>query len=97
MKLIVKSKTVDDLFFKEIREKSCLDIASMMMNATPDIVVIYGYEGAEDRKYAKVLECKYKSKEGTDRTRQRDFNVLRNIGYPIEYIREYRYIMHGIM
>ena len=26
-----------------------------------------------------------------DRTRQRDFNVLSNIGYPIEYIREYRY------
>lgn len=26
-----------------------------------------------------------------DRTRQRDFTVLRNIGYPIEYIREYRY------
>ena len=26
-----------------------------------------------------------------DRTRQRDFIVLSNIGYPIEYIREYRY------
>lgn len=26
-----------------------------------------------------------------DRTRQRDFTVLRNIGYPIEYIRRYRY------
>ena len=26
-----------------------------------------------------------------DRTRQRDFTVLSNIGYPIEYIREYRY------
>lgn len=26
-----------------------------------------------------------------DRTRQRDFTVLRNIGYPIEYIREYQY------
>ena len=26
-----------------------------------------------------------------DRTRQRDFDVLRNIGYPIQYIRQYRY------
>lgn len=26
-----------------------------------------------------------------DRTRQRDFAVLRNIGYPIQYIREYQY------
>ena len=26
-----------------------------------------------------------------DRTRQRDFIVLRNIGYPIQYIRQYRY------
>lgn len=26
-----------------------------------------------------------------DRTRQRDFEVLRNIGYPIQYIRQYRY------
>lgn len=61
---IVKSKTVDDLsLFKEIREKSCLDIASMMMNATPDILVLYQIAG-EKIYYAKALECKYKSYEG---------------------------------
>lgn len=60
---IVKSKTVDDsLLFKHIREKSCLDIASMMMNATPDILVIYKDE--KENIYAKALECKYTSDEG---------------------------------
>ena len=46
-----------------------------------------------DRKSLKSIKQSYEElfPEIPDRTRQRDFTVLRNIGYPIEYIREYRY------
>lgn len=46
-----------------------------------------------DRKKLKSIKQSYEElfPEMPDRTRQRDFTVLRNIGYPIEYIREYRY------
>lgn len=46
-----------------------------------------------DNKKLKSIKQNYEElfPEIPDRTRQRDFTVLRNIGYPIEYIREYRY------
>lgn len=46
-----------------------------------------------DSKKLKSIKQSYQEifPEIPDRTRQRDFTVLRNIGYPIEYIREYRY------
>ncbi|MCH5267495.1 MAG: hypothetical protein J1E62_04040 [Lachnospiraceae bacterium] len=46
---------------KKIQEKVCIDIARMMMNATPDIVVVYEVDG---HAYVKALECKYTSEEG---------------------------------
>lgn len=46
---------------KKAKEKACLDIARMMMNATPDLLVVYTKNGT---KYAKALECKYESDEG---------------------------------
>lgn len=46
-----------------------------------------------DNKKLKSIKKNYEElfPEIPDRTRQRDFTVLRNIGYPIKYIREYRY------
>lgn len=46
---------------KKIKIRACLDIARMMMNATPDLLVIYKMG---DEIYAKALECKYESLEG---------------------------------
>lgn len=46
---------------RKMRIKAGLDIAKMMMNATPDILVVYKLN---DRLYAKAIECKYKSKAG---------------------------------
>lgn len=54
-----KEKEID---IQKAKEKACLNIASMMMNATPDILIIYELDGKE---YAKALECKYCSGEGT--------------------------------
>lgn len=52
--------------YNDIKEKACLDIARMMMNATPDILVIYKEKGEEETATkAKALECKYESDEGT--------------------------------
>lgn len=46
-----------------------------------------------DVKKLKSIKQRYEElcPEIPDRTRQRDFTVLRDIGYPIEYIRKYRY------
>lgn len=46
---------------RQVYEKACFDIAGMMMNATPDILVVYRIGKAH---YVKALECKYKSDEG---------------------------------
>lgn len=46
----------------QLYEKACLDIARMMMNATPDLLVIYRIG---EKRYAKALECKYQSEQGT--------------------------------
>lgn len=51
----------DQMMIQKAKEKSLLDIAGMMMNATPDILVIYEKGGST---YAKALECKYTSDEG---------------------------------
>lgn len=48
---------------EQIKVKAGLDIARMMMNATPDILVIYKMKD-DDKTYAKALECKYESDEG---------------------------------
>lgn len=46
-----------------------------------------------NRKNQKSIKQSYEElfPEIPDRTRQRDFEVLRNMGYPIEYIRKYQY------
>lgn len=53
--------SINDKTEQGAKEKACLDIARMMMNATPDILVIYTKDG---KTYAKALECKYLSDEG---------------------------------
>ncbi len=55
------SDSITDEEKQQIGIKAGLDIAKMMMNATPDILVVYNLDG---RLYAKALECKYQSKEG---------------------------------
>lgn len=55
----MKNETED---VPQLYEKACLDIARMMMNATPDLLVIYRIGG---ERYAKALECKYQSGQGT--------------------------------
>lgn len=59
---------------------------SMKSLANDDIVT----EEVFDRKKLKSIKQNYEELfPGIhDRTRQRDFKILRNIGYPIEYIRE---------
>lgn len=47
-----------------IKKKLRLDIAGMMMNATPDILVKYRMKETDGKSYVKALECKYKSGEG---------------------------------
>ena len=59
IKAIMKNETED---VPQLYEKACLDIARMMMNATPDLLVIYRIGG---ERYAKALECKYQSGQGT--------------------------------
>ncbi len=62
---------------------------SMKSLANDDIVT----DEVFDRKKLKPIKQSYEELfPGIhDRTRQRDFIVLSNIGYPIEYIKEYRY------
>lgn len=58
----------EEQMIQEAKVRTCLEIASMMMNAVPDILVIYEKRGKEGKKmYAKALECKYTSDEGTYR------------------------------
>ena len=45
-----------------LRVQLCLDIAGMMMNVTPDILILY--RDGKGR-HAKALECKYESDEGS--------------------------------
>lgn len=45
----------------KIKEKARIDVACMMMNATPDILVVYR---ENDILHVQALECKYKSSEG---------------------------------
>lgn len=59
IRAIMKNETED---VPQLYEKACLDIARMMMNATPDLLVIYRIGG---ERYAKALECKYQSGQGT--------------------------------
>ena len=59
IKAMMKNETED---VPQLYEKACLDIARMMMNATPDLLVIYRIGG---ERYAKALECKYQSGQGT--------------------------------
>ena len=51
----------DQLF---IKTKLRLDIAGMMMNAIPDILVKYKYNETDEKSYVKALECKFESEEG---------------------------------
>lgn len=67
---IIKNEKEDGEKYNDIKEKACLDIARMMMNAIPDILVIYEEERTEGIEVmktmkAKALECKYESDEGT--------------------------------
>ena len=57
-----KHSSIDKETILKAKMKACVDIARMMMNATPDIMVIYT---KDEKKYAKALECKYLSDEGT--------------------------------
>lgn len=57
-----KNKEVDEDVIQNAKVIVCCEIASMMMNAVPDILVVYK---KNDNIYAKALECKYKSDEGT--------------------------------
>lgn len=68
LKKIIQDKTqrYDMKIIQNAKVRTCLDIASMMMNAVPDILVIFEKKDAEGNKtaYAKALECKYTSGEG---------------------------------
>ena len=48
----------------QLKRRLRLDIAGMMMNAIPDILVKYKYNETDEKSYVKALECKYESKEG---------------------------------
>lgn len=48
----------------QLKRRLRLDIAGMMMNAIPDILVKYKYNETDEESYVKALECKYESKEG---------------------------------
>lgn len=61
--MAIKSGETDYETRQEAREKACFDIAGMMMNAVPDILVIYQLQNGSI--CAKALECKYLSGEGT--------------------------------
>lgn len=52
-------------YIKKLKERICLDIAGMMMNATPDLLIEYTVGNSPNTKHVKALECKYLSKEGT--------------------------------
>lgn len=47
----------------KIEEKARIDLARMMMNATPDILVVYK-DSENGNLHVQALECKYKSSEG---------------------------------
>lgn len=71
---------------QQAKEKTCLSIASMMMNATPDILVIYKYTNDPDNIYVKALECKYTSGENS-------YKDVAGVKYPMQiFIQEC--IMH---
>ena len=65
---VIQDHEIKNIVNKEdqllIKKKLRLDIAGMMMNATPDILVKYKQKETDEKSYAKGLECKYESKEG---------------------------------
>ena len=66
-------------FVKQIKEKACLDIAGMMMNATPDILVVYRVGTSKsEKRYVKALECKYLSGEG-------DYEDVAGVGCKMQF------------
>jgi len=75
-----------------IKERVCLDIAGMMMNATPDLLIVYEYEANEKsgnasrgNTHVKALECKYLSGEGT-------YKDMVDVEYKMQF-----FIQKGIM
>lgn len=61
---IGKGIDIGETTWEEVKEKACLDIACMMMSATPDLLVKYSVTGSDNTTYVKALECKNKSGEG---------------------------------
>lgn len=58
IKVLLEKKEMD---IQHARAKASFDIASMMMNATLDLLVVYE---VNEKTYVKALECKYESEEG---------------------------------
>ena len=65
---VIQDHEIKNIVNKEdqllIKKKLRLDIAGMMMNATPDILVKYKQKETDEKSYVRGLECKYESKEG---------------------------------
>jgi len=64
----IETGNTDSDYIKILKERVCLDIAGMMMNATPDLLIVYEYKSdntSNSNTHVKALECKYLSKEGT--------------------------------
>lgn len=57
----IKNKIEYEEDTDKVKKQVCFDIAGKMMNAVPDLLVIYENKGMT---YAKILECKYLSDEG---------------------------------
>lgn len=57
----IKGKIKEGKCLDKVKKQVCFNIAGMMMNAIPDLLIIYENNG---RIYAKMLECKYSSDEG---------------------------------
>lgn len=62
LKTLKEKKEVSNEIIEGMQKKASLEIARMMMNATPDILVKYRI--GESTTYVKALECKLTSEEG---------------------------------